>query len=512
MNNATRLHCAHPRGTDQTGLFAVVLVTFLLISYPLLQPDVGDKTNQLLTQITQQLPPNGTQQFPLSRADESNDPPFRPRNYALRVNAMWLTSLSVSLACALWATLVQQWARSFYLAADTQVDESVPHTLFQRARIYKYFSVGVKMSAFPAAVEILPGLLHISLILFFAGLIDLLFNVNHILAYVILTWVSIGLTTYLFFTFIPFIYPKSPYQTPLSLLLWLAKELSILLWLLPRPRRNRKAIHARLATIWNGWRRARELNAITSTSQDKAKIEEFHPAITSPDEGHELEELLDGLLGLSYEPGRHYSVGLGEGPQTQRLAACLRAIWCHSSTIDRHFRAIWEHWDRPTNDPWGRLSTETWEVALRMTTHSDHFIAFRAHCIQALMVFMWRKGRWHCAVPVAVALLERQLGVPQADINKWLSTKDHLLFIVASHMLSHSIPLLHLHKQKTGADSGPKGDLKMILDKICDELDESDVPTELRSLFVDGAKVMQVFNHPDEANRSHRWAKIFRGF
>lgn len=266
----------------------MVLVTLLLITYPLLQPDKGDKTNQLLTQITQQLPLNGTQQFPLSRADESNDPPFRPHNYALRVNAMWPTSLSVTLSCALWATLVQQWARGFYPAADAQFDKF--HEPLQRAQVYYYFSDSVDKSALPVAVDLLPGLLHISLLPFFIGLIDLLFNVNHTLAYIILAKTLFGFTTYLYLTFISFIDHDSPYHTPLSLLLWFAKELSILLWLLAHPWRNRElreAIRARSTKIWKGWRRNRVSKTISLISQDKAKIEGFRLAITSLDEDHE---------------------------------------------------------------------------------------------------------------------------------------------------------------------------------------------------------------------------------
>ena len=494
-----------------------MLVTFLLLSYPLLQVDQGERTNGLLTQVSQELSSTESQPLPtptpsydrrpFSRDDESGSP-FRPHNYAVRVNAFWFTSLAFSLGCALWATLMQQWARSYFQSADLPEDEYTPS---QRARIHDYFSQGVKKYALSTAVEVLPALLHISFILFFVGLIDLLFNVNHTLACIMLTWVSIGLLTYTLLTASPFLLPKSPYQTPLSPILWFIKEASILLWLL-LSRRGSKAISDRRDKILNGWRHARELNAIKPTSPDKKTLEVFKPAVETFNEYYELEEHLDGLLGRSHESGNHHSVGVGEDSQSQRLTGCLRAIWCYTSTIERHFQAILGQWDQPTNNPWGQLSLETWEVALRMTSDSDHFIAFRAHCVQALMVFMWRKGRWHCAVPVAVALLERQLGVPQADINKWLSTRDHLLLIVASHMLNHSLHILHknLHKLKTGANSNLKEDLKMILDKMCDELDASDVPVELRALFADGAKVMQFFDHPSETDRSRRWAKIFR--
>ncbi|KAI0268021.1 hypothetical protein BGY98DRAFT_1140925 [Russula aff. rugulosa BPL654] len=58
-----------------TGLFSAVVATFLVVSYPLLQPSPTDTTNQLLTQISQQLSTNGTGSQPLPPA---NTPSFQP--------------------------------------------------------------------------------------------------------------------------------------------------------------------------------------------------------------------------------------------------------------------------------------------------------------------------------------------------------------------------------------------------------------------------------------------------
>ena len=115
----------HP--DDQTGLFAVAVVTLLAVSFPLLQPDLTDTSNWLLTQIAQQSSPNGTSSSqPLSPDNES---PFRSHASALRVNVVWLISLSLSTVCALLTTLVQQWARNSTQAAD-KPDSALGFMLF----------------------------------------------------------------------------------------------------------------------------------------------------------------------------------------------------------------------------------------------------------------------------------------------------------------------------------------------------------------------------------------------
>ncbi|KAH9960656.1 hypothetical protein BC827DRAFT_1083952, partial [Russula dissimulans] len=95
-----------------SGLFSATVASFIQISYQQLRPDSSDLTNQLLTQISQQLSalPNGTPSAPVTTAGQSA---FQPTPSAIRVNTLWFTSLILSLACALWATLMRQWTRRY---------------------------------------------------------------------------------------------------------------------------------------------------------------------------------------------------------------------------------------------------------------------------------------------------------------------------------------------------------------------------------------------------------------
>ncbi|THU83862.1 hypothetical protein K435DRAFT_420056 [Dendrothele bispora CBS 962.96] len=69
-------------------------------------------------------------------------------------------------------------------------------------------------------VDIIPVLLHISLFLFFGGLVAFLLPVNRPLTYVMATVLVVFLAVYAGLTFLPLIFLNSPYRTPLSGVLW----------------------------------------------------------------------------------------------------------------------------------------------------------------------------------------------------------------------------------------------------------------------------------------------------
>ncbi|KAJ7842892.1 hypothetical protein B0H13DRAFT_1731672 [Mycena leptocephala] len=73
------------------ALFSAILTAFIIESYRLLNPDSGDVTVQLTFNVTQSTP-------------------FTPAPASLVCNGLWFISLGFSLACALIATLVQQWS------------------------------------------------------------------------------------------------------------------------------------------------------------------------------------------------------------------------------------------------------------------------------------------------------------------------------------------------------------------------------------------------------------------
>ncbi len=97
----------------------------------------------------------------------------------------------------------------------------------KRARIRAYVPDGVEKFAFAAAVEVLPVLLHTSVLLFYVGL-----DINHTVAYITMALVALCHLVYFLLSIMPLVFHNSPYQTPLSAVFWFVQEV------LPHSQRN----------------------------------------------------------------------------------------------------------------------------------------------------------------------------------------------------------------------------------------------------------------------------------
>ncbi|SJL06421.1 uncharacterized protein ARMOST_09758 [Armillaria ostoyae] len=195
------------------GLFSASVTAFIIESYKSLLPNTDDKVILLLTRISDQLVSVSNGSHPASIPDLL-DAKFTPAASALVCNTLWFLSLGFSLICALSATLVQQWTRNYIQATENR---STPQ---RRARISAFLYQGLNRFKMAALVEIIPLLLHISLLLFLAGLFAYLLSVNDALAYLILTITVLCSALYALITFLPVFHYDCPYHTPLSLLSW----------------------------------------------------------------------------------------------------------------------------------------------------------------------------------------------------------------------------------------------------------------------------------------------------
>ena len=86
----------------------------------------------------------------------------------------------------------------------------------KRARMRAFFNNGVEKMHVPWAVEGLPALLHLSLFLFFDGLVIFLFNTHHGVFISVAWWIGLFSTVYGLITLLPIIRHDSPYHSPLS--------------------------------------------------------------------------------------------------------------------------------------------------------------------------------------------------------------------------------------------------------------------------------------------------------
>ena len=207
-----RLHllvpCFRPTHEVQTGLFSAAVASLISVSIQDIQQNPQDTSNFYLANIYQVLAQSNQSNISISLP--TSPPPFSPPTFAVLVNSLWFLSLAISITCALLATLLQQWARRYLRV--TQIRSS----LHKRATIRSFFAEGVKKSLLPLTVEALPTLIHVSLALFFAGLVVFLWNVNLTIFKVVLSWIGICTALYGCFTLVPVFRHDSPYYSPLT--------------------------------------------------------------------------------------------------------------------------------------------------------------------------------------------------------------------------------------------------------------------------------------------------------
>ncbi|KAF8471355.1 hypothetical protein DFH94DRAFT_608825, partial [Russula ochroleuca] len=196
------------------GLFSAVVATLLSVTISDLKPSPQPQSQGIsefyLKNICRFLShQNESCESPPSLISDSST--FSPSRSALWVNSLWFLSLSISLTCAMLATFMQKWARRYIRI--TQPSRYSPH---KRARLRAFFSDGVDKWHVSWTVEALPTLLHISLFLFFVGLVIYLFSTSHFVFGMVVWWVVLSKIAYLSITLLPIFRPNSPYIAPLS--------------------------------------------------------------------------------------------------------------------------------------------------------------------------------------------------------------------------------------------------------------------------------------------------------
>src|SRR5260221_2592637 len=160
----------------KAGLFSAVLTGFIIDRNQSIQPTPAQQSAfyqqqsvVLLNQISQQLSSLGA---PIPVPSDSSLPGFTLTASAsdVRVNIIWIISLVLSLTAALLATLFRHWAQD-----HMRIFQLHRHPL-KLARIRQYLYEGSMRGYMPALAEAVPGLVHISLLLFLGGLADFFLN------------------------------------------------------------------------------------------------------------------------------------------------------------------------------------------------------------------------------------------------------------------------------------------------------------------------------------------------
>ena len=391
-------------------------------------------------------------------------PVFSPPSYAIWVNSLWFLSLVVSLTCALLATLLKQWARRY--VSVTQPPRYSPH---KRARIRAFCADGVDKLHLPWAVAALPAMLHLSLFLFFAGLLIFLSNINHTAFNVTAWWIGLSAAVYISVTIMPIFRHDSPYYAPLSTSVWTIYHGIAYLalqtrWLIQyrgvrilgdsaATRLFLLKVHC-LERFLGGIRKAVETTAWRLSAEIDSRVLEW--TFDALDEDHEIERFFEGIPGLYdsrvlKDPQKALVAKLGLGKISSTLMGLLdrthasnlasesakqrQLIICVKAARAMRLpqvipRILQTTFLLPWN--WVLQSVEMGHALKNMSNDTDVEIALFARAIVAGIVagVRERDTRWF-------TLALRQLGIPDRVLRAYLAHGDSVLLANLIHITRH---------------------------------------------------------------------------
>ncbi|KAF8671700.1 hypothetical protein RHS04_08205 [Rhizoctonia solani] len=152
---------------------------FLIESSNMLKEDPNEISATALVAISQALTAlttNNSSTIPsgLPLPDQTNPPNFVPSNISIWINALWYSSFSLSIATAFMAMLAKDWCYSFK-AKRTGHPYDQAHRRQRKWEMIRRWGMG-------ELIEILPSLMHLSLLLFCVGMYLHLLDLNRIVA------------------------------------------------------------------------------------------------------------------------------------------------------------------------------------------------------------------------------------------------------------------------------------------------------------------------------------------
>ncbi|KAF5369297.1 hypothetical protein D9758_002702 [Tetrapyrgos nigripes] len=170
-----------------SALYSASLTAFLIESYKTLQPDPAQDTVFLLSKISQQL-------------SNLTVPPSEPPSFETPASA-------ILYSCSSGPEI-------------SSIRQNLRPSPIRQARVFVYIYFGLRDFGMHSFVDIIPFLLHLSLFLFFGGLVAFLSPVNRIITYIMIGVLGVFLLIYTALTVIPLVWLNAPYRTPLSGALW----------------------------------------------------------------------------------------------------------------------------------------------------------------------------------------------------------------------------------------------------------------------------------------------------
>ncbi|QRV98006.1 hypothetical protein RhiJN_26025 [Ceratobasidium sp. AG-Ba] len=188
------------------ALFSAIVTAFLIDSKNLLREDSGDLTVTLLLAIAQsqhRIETSNPQTLPVPQR-----PNFTVPAYAKWTNGLWFSALSLSLVAALVAMLAKEWLAEFATSRS--------HSPRTYAHLHQARLQAVRNWRVLYITDLLPSVLHISLLLFSLGLAVYLSVLDFGIAFVQIFIITIALIFYLGTAFLAARYDSCPFATQVS--------------------------------------------------------------------------------------------------------------------------------------------------------------------------------------------------------------------------------------------------------------------------------------------------------
>ncbi|VDC03058.1 unnamed protein product [Peniophora sp. CBMAI 1063] len=317
-----------------TGLFAATVAAFVIESYKSLSPDSGDRTVALLTQIL------------AASTNASSSPvigptliePFHAPMSAIIANALWFCSLVVALACALLATLVQQWSRDY--VRDIKQRDILDESMTSRALNHVYIRMGVDRYGMDGVVNVIVALVHLAVMLFAAGLLLFLFPINDAISWCTVSALAIFGAAYLIASVLPIFDTSCPYKTPLTYPLSLVHLFLVRISHVQIPRKRRIPRRMfdfmsfpRFQFIWN--HTSRHLLLSTDGTSTQTLVDSMSDILANMHDPSARDAAIDVLLNDSLFSYRLDHVRLSDTSDSGRLRdtslnmACLLLQKCY---------------------------------------------------------------------------------------------------------------------------------------------------------------------------------------
>lgn len=189
-----------------SGLLSVTVATFLSQSYLTSQTNSQDVSAFYLSQIYQlqsSSSPNKSD-IPLPPA------PPKPAPVPHVAHLFWFPSLVLSLATAIFSTLVQEWVRRYLLLTQPRFSP------YRRARIRACMAQEGSLFQIQRTMHTLNMFLHFSVFFFFAGIIAVTATGGTLIVVAVNLYIFVPLVLYIRYSLTPYFEPQSLHSTPFS--------------------------------------------------------------------------------------------------------------------------------------------------------------------------------------------------------------------------------------------------------------------------------------------------------